>query len=341
MTSVTIISDISHETGWIPVLHMVNMFKHLTDAELHDISALNYSKIQKFIAVKKKRVRSGSDQGCVLCIAASAHSAKKFVHYMKQFRGFSRAYLWIIDSFWTEHTQDNAEILKKYFDHIIYTQNFDDAFYQGLFGERALCLPWGSDALDLGSHSPERKYDILRIGRQPPEWDDDDRTRLLCEQRGLRFSGRPARHSFSEQAVGELMRDFYAASKFILAHSNVAAPAPYTHPTKAYITARWTDALACGAVIAGVPPEEDIGLLDWPEALLRFPEIGLESGLDILAEAVSRWTPEIARRNHLEALKNLDWRWRFKTLADHIGLAFPALDRDVDRLEARIGALSV
>jgi len=340
MTSVTIVSDISHETGWIPVLHMVNMLRQFTDAAFHDVSSVDYNKLQKFIAVNKKRVRSSSDEDCVICVAASAHSAKKLVHHMKQFRGFSRSYIWIIDSFWTDAASENKDVLDKYFDHIIYTQSFDATFYRGLFGERAFCLPWGSDVLDLGSASSERKYDLLRMGRQPPEWDDDDHTRQRCEQRGLRFSGRPPLRRFSEQAASDLMRDSYAASKFILAHSNIAAPAPYTHPTKAYITARWTDALACGAAIAGVPPEEDIGLLDWPEALLRFPDIGLESGLDILADAVGRWTPEIARRNHLEALKALDWRWRFTTLADHMGLGFPALDQEVDRLEVRIKALS-
>src|SRR5690606_17232400 len=125
------------------------------------------------------------------------------------------------------------------------------------------------------------------------------------------------------------MRDWYARAKFIIAHSNIAAPAPYTHPSRAYVTARWTDALACGASVAGRQPEGDLALVDWPGALLETGVIDLDRNLDLIAEAVGAWTPDIARRNHREALARLDWRHRIAALATRLGLRTRALSAEM------------
>jgi hypothetical protein len=122
--------------------------------------------------------------------------------------------------------------------------------------------------------------------------------------------------------------------------SNLAAPAPYTHPSKAYFTGRWTDAIASGAVVAGIPPLEDAGVagLLWEGALLEFDRIDLEENLARLAEAVARWTPDVARRNRRNALARLDWRWGLKRLADRLEMRFPALESDLERLRRGAGA---
>ena len=38
------------------------------------------------------------------------------------------------------------------------------------------------------------------------------------------------------------------------AFSNAVSPAPYTHPSREYLTGRWTDSLASGATTAGITP---------------------------------------------------------------------------------------
>ena len=111
--------------------------------------------------------------------------------------------------------------------------------------------------LDLGSSAACRPVDLLRVGRQPDAWDDDQRSDAACRLAGLRFAGRPPffPENFKDSSAGH--RDLcarYARAKFVLAHSNIVAPASYTHPSKEYISARWTDALAAGSVVAGIPP---------------------------------------------------------------------------------------
>jgi hypothetical protein len=145
-------------------------------------------------------------------------------------------------------------------------------------------------------------------------------------------------NSPEEQQRG-LMRDHYGRAKFTLAHSNLAAPDSYTHPTKDYITARWTDALASGSTVAGVPPLSDSDLIDWPGALLPFDRIDLQHNLDAIVAAVSDWTPCWPRRNHLHALKRLDWRWRFDRLAKHLGITPTPLRSEINRLEAKISVV--
>ena len=45
-------------------------------------------------------------------------------------------------------------------------------------------------------------------------------------------------------------------TKFALAFSNRANPTMQTHPEREYITGRWTDSLASGSTVAGIPPPQ-------------------------------------------------------------------------------------
>ena len=337
MTSVTIISDIPHDRrsggGWAPILHMQSLLADLIGADLHDVSSARSNRIQSVIYPHYTRRRSTEDRVAIY-ITYTGYGARKFIPAAEKLGGFSRTVIWIIDSFWTDSVKRERRLIEKHFDLVAYMQAFDDDFYRGMFGERAVRLSWGSDVLALGSSGAERNIDLLRIGRQPANWDDDDETGRACAVRGLRFAGRPPMASASENSTSILMRDYYSHTKFLLAHSNVAAPASYTHPTKAYITGRWTDALACGAVVAGVPPEGDLDLLDWPEALLPFPNLNREEGLDLIAAKAASWTPEVARRNHLGALRNLDWRWSFRKLLNTLMISSPRLDQEISNWKA-------
>jgi hypothetical protein len=114
-------------------------------------------------------------------------------------------------------------------------------------------LPWGSDVLNLGSPYLVRKIDLLRFGRQPRNWDDDLINAQLCQSSGLEFHGRPQSLGDATDNQRGLM-ELLSKQKFGSALSNRVSPGTQTRPTREYITGRWTDPLASGATVAGVPP---------------------------------------------------------------------------------------
>jgi len=97
-----------------------------------------------------------------------------------------------------------------------------------------------------------------------------------------------------------------------------------------------------GAVLAGVPPKgEGVDQLLWKGATLDFDSIRLDEGLRSLAAALPRWTPQVALKNYAMALRKLDWRWRFKVLADGFGLRPVLLGNELDLLQDRISRLAL
>jgi hypothetical protein len=115
------------------------------------------------------------------------------------------------------------------------------------------------------------------------------------------------------------------------------SPEGHTHPEREYITGRWTDALASGATVAGIPPRcESVQSLLWPEALLDLETANQAEGLRLIASAVREWTPERAKFNYIKSLEKLDWRWRFKTLAETLDTRSVELDSELARLRSII-----
>lgn len=335
MTKVNIFCNTEDRPGWMPVLHMIRLGRALLGAQVTDVRNLKAPLGRKFRLQMRKAPTDGQD--IALCIARTPREIDWILAAPDFLVPHRCRVLWIIDSFRTQHLPPAKRMT--HFDVIAYTQGYDGDHYRQLYGDRALHLGWGSDVLDLGGFNADRPFDVLRCGREPTAWDDDTATAQACAARSLRFHGRPPNAEDLTQQQPMLLRDYYGQTKFLVAHSNLAAPDTYTHKSKEYITARWTDAIAAGAVVAGVQPHSDLALLDWPEAVLDFDRIDLFENLDQLALACARWTPDIARSNHIGALKNLDWRWRFKTLAERIDLSSQDLDAEINRLRARISDL--
>lgn len=322
------------QAGWAPVNHMVDLACRLLNARSCDLSMSRLPPLRRIHRTVLAPPRGG-EGGDIFILRHPAELLNVLGH-----PGFGekRAFraVWIIDSFWTRALVKPVKRLLSYFDLVVYTRHGDGDFYKDLCADRAVWLGWGTDALDLGRSGGERPWDILRVGRQPPPWDDDARTEAACALRGLCFHGRPPFGSSPITQQRDLMQDWYANTKFLIAHSNLAAPAPYTHPEKDYITARWTDALACGAVVAGVQPAGDLTLIDWPEAMLNFDQVNLAENLGQIQEAHRSWTPKIAARNRLEALRRLDWRWRIAKLAQILQCGTETLKVELMRLDAEI-----
>ena len=54
----------------------------------------------------------------------------------------------------------------------------------------------------------------------------------------------------------------------------------------------------------------------------------------MIADAVSRWTPEVARINHAYALRRLDWRHRLAVVCETFGEQRPRLAHELSLLNA-------
>lgn len=325
------------DTGWGPIIHMAQLMARLFDAPL-ERPALPQSSRLRLMQRKIFRTRRGTERG-VIYLAREPQEIPQIV----ALPGFGRPHrfrvLWIVDSFWSDEAPSSR--LFSQFDLVAYMQKGEADFYERVAPGRSLWLGWGADVLGLGSARADRDIDVLRVGRQPPEWADDARSLELCRAAGLRFHGRPPfppSDPRDPSAGHRALMEFYTRSKFLIAHSNLVAPAPYTHPHKAYLTGRWTDALACGAIVAGVAPHEDASVAEllWPGATLDFDQSDLRANVGQLADAVAGWTPEMAATNHQQALARLDWRWRFAALAERLGFRAPALEQEMAGLKAAL-----
>ena len=131
-------------------------------------------------------------------------------------------------------------------------------------------------------------------------------------------------------------------ARFVIAHSNLAAPAPYTHPTEEYITSRWVDSIAAGARVAGVQPRGDKTMqrLLWPGAVLDFDRIDLKHNLAALSEARAAWRPEDAILNYTKSLAHLDWRWRIAELFERLDESLPStLQAELQEIETKLAEI--
>jgi hypothetical protein len=232
--------------------------------------------------------------------------------------------------------------LRNPFDHIFVTSLEDVDQWRQLTGANTTWLPWGTDALRLGQGGAQRDWDLMRVGRQPPEWEDDIAAAAAANSLGIRYRGRPDSSGLNALQNEKLMMNAYGASKFTLAFSNAVNRDPNNHPTREYLTGRWVDALASGSIVAGVAPRgvNTDGLL-WAGATLELGGVRRNEGLQVVAAALKRWTPQIAAANYQMALKRLDWRWRFKALAEVCGIRSAPLTLDLQLLEERIADAAI
>jgi hypothetical protein len=278
--------------------------------------------------------RKGSSSSCLLiCPSPSDLSAILLVHNWR--RTFSRIVAWVFDSFWTNWIPPWARA-SRIFDHVFVTEREDLKTWRRKMHAPVDWLPWGSDVLHLGSSNPVRQIDLLRFGRQPKEWDDDLANGRLCQSLGIEFHGRPQSLSDATDNERGLMRTLSKA-KFTLAFSNRVSPGAQTHPKREYITGRWTDSLAAGATVAGIPPRsESLQSLLWPEAFLDIGTVNPTEGLKVIGSMVRTWAPDRARFNYIRSLETLDWRLRFKTLADALDVRSLRLDAELARLTKAI-----
>jgi hypothetical protein len=314
--------------GYHCVFHMARLAAELLDGKLVVISPGSPTTPDKLSAILLPRKTSRST--CLLiCPSPADLGSILLVPNWRQ--TFSRVVAWVFDSFWTNWIPLWARA-SRMFDHVFVTEREDLNTWRRTIRAPVDWLPWGSDVLNLGSSNPVRPIDLLRFGRQPKEWDDDLANGRVCRSSGINFHGRPPSLSDATDNEKGLM-GMLSKTKFTLAFSNRVSPNPQTHPTREYITGRWTDSLAAGATVAGIPPSsESVQALLWREALLDIGTVNQIEGLKVIDSMARTWTPERAQLNYIRSLETLDWRLRFKTLAEALDAHSLQLDTELVRL---------
>lgn len=319
--------------GYHPVFHMVRLAAECLGGELVRLPRRNVGYLEKLFAILSRRQRTGPDV-CLIVCASPADLDSLLSLDLWKFK-YARIVPWIFDSFWV----DEAPIFTRFsrhFDHVFVTEPEDVVQWRRQLSASVTCLPWGSDVLRLGSNNANRDIDLLRVGRQPSDWEDDARTKVACGRRGIAFQGRPERKEDATENQRFLTHTMGRA-KFSLSFSNAVSPSIQTHPTREYITGRWLDAVASGTIVAGVAPKTElVDSVLWPEALLELTTTDLSKGLDVIEEALASWSPDRAALNHLRSLERLDWRWRFETIANVLGIRCNVLNSELSALRTKI-----
>lgn len=333
---------ICNGSGWEPITYMANLAAELFEAELVVLdSKMPKAMMAKLEMFLLKRNKSIGDEACLM-ICPDASSALKITQIKGWRKRFRCLAVLVIESYWVNRIP-KAVKLSRPFDHIFITSEEDLQAWTETMQTPTTYLARATDVLRLGGaningDSSDRNWDLTRIGRQPPEWADDKTTNKLCADLNLKFHGRMKGYDTAEKNQIALMQ-LYQQSKFLLAFSNTAHKDHYTHPVRQYITERWTDALACGAIVAGIAPNEpSIKRLLWDGATLELDSIKINDGLEIIAEAVKQWKPEQALKNYQLALERLDWRWRFAEIAAVLNEHPTKLKEEIKMLEQKIAS---
>lgn len=330
--------------GWSPIYYMVQLMAELFRADLLIFKSQSIPKNlgKRLEAHFLRRKKDQEGEPCL--IICNGPNDLRLLSGIKNWRTrFGIVAAWVIDSFWINRIPKLNPVLNKFdylldnFDYFLITTKEDVSEWRQLTKKPIHWLPWGTDALRLGSSASRRDWNLIRVGRQPAEWDNDSMTKKLCLEKKLRFHGRPSYHSCPITNQKMLM-NIFGQTQFTLAFSNTANPTKYTHPSREYLTARWVDSLACGAIVAGIPPQEpSIKSLLWDGATLNLQSVIIEEGLEVIAEAVRNWTPQKAETNYKQALKLLDWRWRFAVISDLLKVSSDQLNYEFNLLKVQAG----
>jgi len=325
--------------GWSPIRHLVDLASRLLGARVITVTGSEPSLLTKLAAIVRGSRQRGADREVCLLVCASPGDLLKVLNLADWYSQFGVIAAWIIDSFWVEHIPFFARFSRS-FSHFFVTSFDDVPRWQRLTGVRTTWLPWGTDAFELGSGAAARAWDILRMGRQPQEWDDDVSNMAAARSLNLSYQGRIPEDTVSALGNQKRVMHAYGNAKYLIAFSNAVNPGNQTHPTREYLTGRWVDALAGGATVAGIAPRgADASRLLWDGATLELGTLDRSQGLQMIAAAARSWTPASAARNHWMALQQLDWRWRLETLADILSVGTPTLRDELARLSARIEML--
>lgn len=320
--------------GWASVEVMARLLATSLGAEFIQLSTRpSLDRARRALVPLTRRSSSGT---CIVVAPQPAHLGS-LVTPRALLSGYERVIGWVIDS-WLDDRIPRLARHTGHYDQLFVTDLELVESWQETTGTPTHWLPFGSDVLDQPVLTDDRPIDLLRVGRQPDSWSDNDATERDARRMGLSFKAGPTLVPDARTNQAVLMQAM-RSSKATLAFTNLVSPAVYTHPTRDYVTGRWTDALASGSTVAGIPPTCAAGeKVLWPEGLLVLPGTSRVAGLETIADFVREWTPDHAHRVRSHALRTLDWRIRFGELARISGLRAATLDSELERWEVAVSA---
>lgn len=335
MSTIDILVAVPSGAGWAPLHAMAELLARYTGGTVHTVDVgASLSKETKLLA-RLPRLKGGSKR--CLVIASDPGQLYAVAQRSYVFRRYGAIYGWVIDSFWDDRIPKIAR--SSTYDRIFVT-DFDDVQPWVSAGVKTPgVLPWGADVWSTFSDRmavlESKSIDLLRVGRQPLAYEDDDLTAALATRQGLNFAGRILFGADDYESYRLLLQALNKA-KFLLAFSNSVSPTTYTHPTKEYITARWTDALASGVTVVGkVPNTTTVREILWDGATIDIDHADARVGLAQVADATSRWTPAQGEQQIRQALQHLDWRHRFVQLCEAMGEVPASLKADCEAMRAQ------
>ena len=163
-----IVNTVTHDRGWSPIQHMIGMAAELFECEILAAEPSGLSRTTKVLSVLRQRIRNGPSDEMCLIVCKGPTDLLAFLHIDNWRRRFRYLAAWIIDSFWLDHIPISIR-LRNPFDHLFVTSLEDVDRWRQATGAATTWLPWGTDALGLGQGGAHRDWDLMRVGRQPPE----------------------------------------------------------------------------------------------------------------------------------------------------------------------------
>ncbi|MGA4670206.1 hypothetical protein ACPCG0_10505 [Propionibacteriaceae bacterium Y1923] len=318
--------------GWGPVTALAHLVARLWEAQLVEVHPTKDYSLPRKLASMLPRLRGR--RGPLLVIAAHPGDLLALADARVLLGRFDQVGAWVIDSFWDERIPRFARE-RRTIDRVWVTDAELVERYATAMRVPVGWAPWGSDALGWPGSSA-RDVDVLRLGRQPAAWNDNEANRALFAERGLSYQGSfPGSQTDGLANQREVIRQLSRA-KVVLASSNLASPADYTHRTRDYITARFTDAVTCGVRIAGQFPQVRAASLIPEAARVEVDVSTREAGIEAIAAAVGGWTESASLSLHAHALAALDWRHRVREISEELGVETPTLTQELSQLNAAI-----
>jgi hypothetical protein len=315
--------------GWQPIKYMISLMGESLKGsiKLRSFDKVPLYKQAWYFAQKRPRY---VDEPNAIVIVTSLAAIDSLISELLTVK-HNRISIWVMDSMWT--TRISRLVTNKIFDHIFITTGNDVDEYVSKTKVPTSWLAMGSDVLGLGG-AGEKSIDVLRLGRQPNRWENDEKSKTFFEKNNLVFHGRPATTDDILEGYRELLRDYYSKAKYVLVHSNFADESTYTHPTKEYLTPRSLDGLASGCIIIGEQPVSDYTFktLMWDEAFVNLDSSDVNINGESIIDCVKYWDEKVVYTNYLKALERFDWRWRFLELAQYFNIESGELLDDLDSI---------
>jgi hypothetical protein len=172
--------------GWFPINYMVTLACELLEAKLIDLSDTGTTLFTKLAAIVSQRKASDAQEETCLLVCASPTDLLGIYKIEGWRTRFKFLAAWVIDSFWLEWIPMSVRLANP-FDCIFITTGEHAEAWHRITGIDPIWLPWGTDVLRLGSGAEVREWDLLRVGRQPMQWDDDAATAASPSARAFVF----------------------------------------------------------------------------------------------------------------------------------------------------------